>query len=72
MNLKKHYDILYKESIEMIAANNYHIDNQINSPSDHRFGLTLIIRPDIQTKNNIQCFLNELKEIDSGQYYYPN
>lgn len=72
MDLIKHYGALYKESIEKIAADNYHIDKQIDSLSDHRFGLTLIIRPDIQTKNNIQCFLNELKEIDSGQYYYPN
>jgi 2'-5' RNA ligase len=71
MNLKKHYDTLYKESIEKIAADNYHIDNQIDSLSDNRFGLTLIIRPDIQTKNNIQGFLDELKEIDPDQYYYP-
>jgi 2'-5' RNA ligase len=72
MNLKKHYDTLYKESIEKIAADNYHIDNQIDWLSDNRFGLTLIIRPDIQAKNNIQVFLDELKEIDPDQYYYPN
>lgn len=72
MNLKKHYDTLYKESMEKIAADNYHIDSQIDSPSDHRFGLTLIIRTDLQTKNTIQHFLNELKAIDPDQYYYPN
>jgi len=72
MNLKKHYDTLYKESIEKIITDIYHTDNQIDSPSDDRFGLTLIIRPDIQTKNNIQRFLDELKEIDPDQYYYPN
>lgn len=72
MDLKKHYDTLYKESIEKIATNTYHIDNQIDSPSDHRFGLTLIIRPDGSTKNAIQRFLNELKEIDPDQYYYPD
>ena len=72
MDLKKHYDTLYKESIEKIVADNYHIDTQIDSISDNRFGLTLIIRPDIQTKNTIQHFLNELKAIDSDQYYYPN
>ena len=72
MDLKKHYDTLYKESIEKIVVDNYHIDTQIDSISDNRFGLTLIIRPDIQTKNTIQHFLNELKAIDSDQYYYPN
>ena len=72
MDLKKHYDTLYKESIEKIVADNYHIDTQIDSISDNRFGLTLIIRPDLQTKNTIQHFLNELKAIDPDQYYYPN
>ncbi len=72
MDLKKHYDTLYKESMEKIVADNYHIDTQIDSPLDQRFGLTLIIRPDFQTKNTIQRFLNELKAIDPDQYYYPN
>jgi len=72
MDLKKHYDTLYKESMEKIVADNYHIDTQIDSPSDHRFGLTLVIRPDLQTKNTIQHFLKELKAIDPDQYYYPN
>ncbi|TRX21817.1 mutarotase [Flavobacterium franklandianum] len=72
MDLKKHYDTLYKESMEKIVADNYHIDSQIDSPSDRRFGLTLIIRPDLQTKTTIQHFLNELKAIDPDQYYYPN
>lgn len=72
MDLKKHYDTLYKESIEKIATNTYYVDNQIDSPSDHRFGLTLLIRPDGSTKNAIQRFLNELKEIDPDQYYYPD
>ncbi|WP_073371463.1 2'-5' RNA ligase family protein [Flavobacterium fluvii] len=72
MDLKKHYDILYKESIEKIVADTYHIEHEIDSPSDHRFGLTLLIRPDSQTKNRIQAFLNELKEIDPDQYYYPD
>ncbi|TRX16491.1 2'-5' RNA ligase family protein [Flavobacterium franklandianum] len=72
MDLKNHYDTLYKESIEKIVADNYHIDSQIDSPSDRRFGLTLIIRPDLQTKTTIQHFLNELKAIDPDQYYYPN
>ena len=72
MDLKKHYDTLYKASIEKIAVDKYLIDTQIDSPSDHRFGLTLIIRPDFQTQNTIQHFLNELKAIDPDQYYYPN
>ncbi len=73
MNLiKEHYDRLYENSIQQIRENNYSIDNQIDSVSDKRFGLTLIIRPDTETKNKIQVFLDKLKEIDPDQYYYPN
>jgi len=73
MNLiKEHYDRLYENSIQQIRGNNYSIDNQIDSVSDKRFGLTLIIRPDTDTKNKIQVFLDELKAIDPDQYYYPN
>lgn len=72
MDLKQHYTSLYNESIDKIVTNTYQIDNQIDSISDHRFGITLLIRPDSQTKKNIQVFLNELKQIDSEQYYYPD
>lgn len=73
MNLiKEHYDRLYENSIQQIRGNDYSIDNQIDSVSDKRFGLTLIIRPDTETKNKIQVFLDKLKEIDPDQYYYPN
>ena len=72
MDLKQHYTSLYNESIDKIVTNTYQIDNQIDSISDHRFGITLLIRPDSQTKKNIQVFLNELKQIDSEQYYYSD
>lgn len=70
--MKEHYDILYQKSIEKIIANEYYIDHQIDFLADKRFGITLLIRPDSQTKNKIQGFLEELKEIDPEQYYYPN
>ncbi|MFV5699157.1 2'-5' RNA ligase family protein [Flavobacterium sp. ZT3R17] len=72
MDLKQHYTALYSESIEKIVTDTYQIDNQIDSFSDNRFGITLLIRPDSQTKKNIQGFLDELKQIDPEQYYYPN
>ncbi|MFV5693748.1 2'-5' RNA ligase family protein [Flavobacterium sp. LT1R49] len=72
MDLKQHYTALYNESIEKIVTDTYQIDNQIDSLSDNRFGITLLIRPDSQTKKNIQSFLDELKQIDPEQYYYPS
>ncbi|MFV8327354.1 2'-5' RNA ligase family protein [Flavobacterium sp. ZS1P14] len=72
MDLKQHYNTLYNESVKKIASDSYHIDNQIDSLSDNRFGVTLLIRPDSQIKKNIQGFLDELKQIDPEHYYYPS
>ena len=72
MNLQEHYNELYKQSSEAILAGNYKLDSQINDQNDSRFGITLLIRPNETIKANIQLFLNELKAIDSLQYYYPN
>ena len=72
MNLMEHYNILYKESIQKIKSDDYQIDHLIDSTTDNRFGVTLIIRPDIQIITNIQTFLYDLKIIEPNQYYYPN
>lgn len=72
MNLQKQYNQLYQKSSKDISEGNYTIDNQINDASDSRFGLTLLIRPSDEVKDQIQSFLEELKEVDSKQYYYPN
>lgn len=72
MNIKEHYDNLYEKSIKCIASDDYEIDELINSPSDNRFGITLLIRPSSEVKNEIQKFLDELRAIDPNQYYYEN
>ena len=72
MNLEEHYNQLYKASIDKISSDNYEIDGLINSDNDDRFGLSLVIRPSIAIKNEIQKFLNELKGVEPNQYYYPN
>lgn len=72
MNLKEHYSKLYKESIGKISSDVYEIDNLIDSKFDQRFGITLLIRPSNEVKNEIQKFLFELKKVEPNQYYYPN
>jgi len=72
MDLSAHYDKLYQESVAKIAAGNYEIDQLIDAKDDYRFGITLVIRPDENTKANIQRFLSEVKAIDPFQYYYQN
>jgi len=72
MNLAEHYNKLYTDSITKIEADNYEIDHLIDSNDDYRFGITLLIRPDENTKVNIQHFLDEVKLIEPDQYYYQN
>jgi len=72
MNLAEHYRKLYTESIAKIAAGNHETDDLIDSDTDQRFGITLVIRPDTATKDKIQQFLTEAKAIEPDQYYYQN
>lgn len=62
-DLKEHYNNLYNESINNIYSDKYEIDNLIDSNSDKRFGITLIIRPSNEVKENIQKFIEELKKL---------
>ena len=72
MDLVKHYNDLYNISIHEIKKDNYITDPLIDDVTDQRLGITLIIRPSKKVKNNIQKFLDVLKQVDPSQYYYPN
>lgn len=72
MSLIEHYDRLYTNSLQKIRSNDYQIDEQIEAPSDNRYGITLLIRPDNSVKKEIQKYLNKLKVIEPRQYFYPN
>ncbi|MFD2584509.1 2'-5' RNA ligase family protein [Pedobacter vanadiisoli] len=72
MDLTEHYNKLYRDSIAKIAEGNYETDHLIDSETDQRFGITLVIRPDMATNHNIQQFLIEAKAIEPDQYYYQN
>ena len=72
MNLQAHYNQLYESAIKKIESNNYQRDFLIDSPDDKRFGITLLVRPSENIKNKIQFFLDDLKQIDPIQYYYPS
>ncbi len=72
MDLKEHYLQLYKTSIPQISSGKYDVDPWIKADSDERFGLSLIIRPSTQVKEEIQKFLSKLKKEEPNQYYYPS
>jgi len=72
MDLAEHYNKLYTEAVAKIAQDQYEIDHLIDSATDQRFGVTLVIRPDVATNHNIQQFLSKAKAIEPNQYYYQN
>ena len=72
MNLSSHDQNLYTDAISKIGSGDYQIDNPMDSPSDNRFGLTLLIRPNQQAKDRIRNLLDNLKRIEPNQYYYPD
>lgn len=72
IDLDQHYTQLYNSSISSLQEGTYQIDDMIDSNSDNRYGITLLIRPQMNIRNNIQVFLDELKQIDPELYYYPN
>lgn len=70
-NLGDHYSRLYTESIAKIQQDEYRTDTLMDSPLDTRFGITLLVRPGSEVKQEIQHFLQELQLVEPAQYYYP-
>ncbi len=70
MELLKHYNSFYCNTIDEIRQNRLSVDPLISSIQDNRRGITLLLRPESETKKRVQQFLRTLEEIDPGQYYY--
>jgi 2'-5' RNA ligase len=71
MNLIEHYNKLYTNSIQEIKLDSYQIDELIDSAIDNRFGITLLLRPDNNVKEEIKKFLFNIRMIEPNQYFYP-
>lgn len=69
-NLKDHYNKLFLETKQLVLTDNFEIDNLIDYKNDNRYGVTLLIIPSAEVKENIQQFLTELKKVEPNQYYY--
>ena len=71
MNLNEFYDFLYDDAVRKIGADNCETDQWLNSETDDRRGITLMIRPDDKIGSGIENFLCKLREIEPEQYFYP-
>lgn len=64
------YDHLFRQSIGAIEKGDVLPDRMIDK-KDNRRGLTLLVRPADDIKDNICRFQKEMKDIDGEQYYQP-
>ncbi|MGQ1890749.1 2'-5' RNA ligase family protein [Thermophagus sp. OGC60D27] len=71
MDLAQHYNRLFQESVQKIKTDQYEPDPLIDAPSDSRYGVTLLLRPDGHVRKEMIAFLEELKAIEPNQYFYP-
>ncbi len=66
------YDQLYQNSIQQIQSGKIDIDRYLlDKQNDYRRGISLIIRPNAEVKNQIVKFQEELRAVDENQYYQP-
>lgn len=72
MDLEKHYSKLWEASLSKFQQGEFEYDMMIDSTSDNRMGLTLLLRPDAAAKEKIRQLINSLRAIDPTQYYYPD
>lgn len=71
MNLLNVYTGMWKKSEPMICSGEYQIDSKVQAISDTRRGISLVIYPSAEVKENIVTFLSDIYSYEPEQYYYP-
>jgi 2'-5' RNA ligase len=66
------YDQLWDNALLHVKSKGFDHDPLIDSPSDNRFGITLLIRPSQEVNDAVQHFLSRVKAIEPAHYFYPN
>jgi 2'-5' RNA ligase len=70
-DLSAHYERMYNDAHESIAAGKYTLDPLIDDVADNRFGISLNIKPSKELCDNILTVQHEFKSLEPEQYYYP-
>ena len=71
MHIDTYYKRFWANALEEFKKGQFVYDRQIDDRNDHRFGLTILIRPVEPIKQAINQFLMHLKTLEPDQYYYP-
>ena len=65
------YNDLWKDALYNFENGACTVDALIDDSTDTRRGVSLLFRPNIKVKKQIQLFLSKFNKIESGQYLYP-
>jgi hypothetical protein len=65
------YDRLWQKTAAALEAGEVRVDPLLRQKAlDHRRGVTLAVRPEMNVRNRVQNFLRAAAAICPGQYYY--
>jgi 2'-5' RNA ligase len=68
--MREIYNSLYENAVSKIKKGNILTDEYLNSLTDKRYGITLLLRPFGEVLDRTQLFINEIRKITPEQYYY--
>ncbi|GAB3846952.1 hypothetical protein GCM10028822_07680 [Hymenobacter terrigena] len=71
MNLTTYYDAMRQAAVRQLAGGEAELDGLIDSPNDHRRGVTLLARPPASIAARIEEMLLDFRRAEPDQYYYP-
>jgi 2'-5' RNA ligase len=70
--LTTQYSNLWESNLPRVSAGKIEIDTCLSNPvTDLRRGLTLLFRPSPKTTLSIAGFLEEIRDLEPEQYFYP-
>ena len=62
---------MWKNSETKIGSGDYQMDARVQAMFDTRRGISLVLYPSAEVKENIASFLSDIYSYEPEQYYYP-
>ena len=69
-DLQAQYDGMWRDTQRVVAASGFQWDEQIGSPDDTRYGITLRLRPSPEVRHRITALLAEFNALEPGHHVY--
>jgi len=70
--LIKHYEALWNQSLTGFESGLFDVDPMLDTNSDNRRGMSLVIKPPKHIYQQVMPLLDALRMVEPDQYYYPS